>query len=385
MQQLQFNATVTPGSATVTWVSGSNPSSLTAGAWFALASYPVGVRPYVMVIQSVTATSGGGYTLSLTAPWTGAAATNVPAVAQVDFTPAGEALLSQSDGAVVAMLNQNTVVRANNFALATALASYAPLSTLAGYVTNTALAALPSLTDGGCQLRYTSPTTLTLMPMDGATLYVNGTTWQVPSGGVSLSNGGLTAGQLYYVYAQVTNNALALLASQTPPVADAQGRQIQSGNAACRFVGMAFLNNAAGQFQDDTTLRGVASYFHRRTKTAAVAVAGQTFSSTSLVECTAARLLFLAWDDETITQCTVGNGSNSTAGGGIVITPYLDGAYTGDTLFKTTHASAGGICGLAVPHAGPITRGLHFIDPAVATFTGGTATVSFSNVITIRI
>jgi hypothetical protein len=167
---------------------------------------------------------------------------------------------------------------------------------------------------GACRLTYTSATVLTLIRRDGDRLCINGANEQIPAAGVTLSNGGLSANTLYYVYAYMNSGTMTLEASTTGHADDtATGMKIKSGAATRTLVGMA-RTNASSQFVQTSTNLGVITYFNRRLKAIKAAfTADRTTTSTSYTELNSEiRLPFLTWGDNDVVFSVRGASSNDT-------------------------------------------------------------------------
>lgn len=187
---------------------------------------------------------------------------------------------------------------------------------------NTLNTATNALVFGQCRLARTSTTLLTLSPLNGNKLFINGQWRALPAAGVTLSNalalieGGAPAiNTTYNIYAQWDGAAIVLKASATARATDATyGHQIRSGDATSVLVGKAFYN-AAGQFAADTeVLGGVLSWYNRSRKFAVKAfTANRTTSATVGAEINSEiRLSFLSWGDEVAEFKANGSNFNST-------------------------------------------------------------------------
>ena len=170
------------------------------------------------------------------------------------------------------------------------------------------------------RLVYVDATHIALKPFKGADTRIAGRLYQIPSGGVTLTNAGLAANTLYFIYEFLSGTVIALTALTTGHVMDTTagnvGTEVASNNAAYSLVGMVY-TNASGQFQDSPAVRGVASWFNRRRAVLrGAAIVDQTTASTTFVEANAAaRVYFLSWASEATTLHMAGLCYQDTANG----------------------------------------------------------------------
>jgi hypothetical protein len=174
---------------------------------------------------------------------------------------------------------------------------------------------------GQCKLVYTSATQLTLKPFSGQNLKINGGILQVPSAGVTLSNSGLSASTLYYIYAYqpgFTGTTINLVASTsahaTSATAGNVGTEILSGDDHYTLVGMVY-TNASSQFVDSTTNRQVRSWFNESGVTGGssnASVVGTTSASAVELD-TAMRCFAVLWANELFNLCCISQSFASVA------------------------------------------------------------------------
>lgn len=113
---------------------------------------------------------------------------------------------------------------------------------------------------GQCFFGYTSATVCTLSRRDGRYLFIDGKFEEIPSAGVTLSNSGLSASTLYYVYAWMNGGTMELEASATARATDATyGHEIKSGDATRTLVGLLWVNGSS-QFANSRNFRYVRSW-----------------------------------------------------------------------------------------------------------------------------
>jgi hypothetical protein len=184
---------------------------------------------------------------------------------------------------------------------------------------------------GQCRLSVASATSLLLSPHGGRNLNINGAVEQVPSAGVTISNGSLAASTRYFVYAAMSSGTMILELSTTGHETATTGVEVKTGDASRTLVGM-IATNASSQFANSVTSPTCINWFNRRTIIGATpTVSGSTSSSGSFAEITTSgRIPFLAWADEAIEVQVVGSVSNNTAGNiNHSTSPGLDGVEFG--------------------------------------------------------
>jgi len=107
--------------------------------------------------------------------------------------------------------------------------------------------------NGQCRLSVVSTTSLKLAPLDGSQLMIAGIPQNIPSAGVTITNSGLAASTLYYVYAYMNSGTMTLELSATGHATDANtGIEIKSGDkkngaaeGAATVAGKGALRNTA--------------------------------------------------------------------------------------------------------------------------------------------
>jgi hypothetical protein len=183
---------------------------------------------------------------------------------------------------------------------------------------------------GQCRLSVASTTQLKLSPYNGQNIIIGGTVQQVPSAGVTLSNAGLSASTLYYVYAYMSAGTMTLEAVTTAHVTQpSNGVEVKSTDSSRTLVGMIY-TNASSQFVDSLTSRTCLNWFNRRLLVGNAQASNLTFTNTGLAEAsTSARILFLAWADEAVYACVDGFLTASNAPYGVSAQSYVDSAAFG--------------------------------------------------------
>lgn len=108
-----------------------------------------------------------------------------------------------------------------------------------------------NLVNGQCYLSWVSTSSITLLPLNGNVLLINGTAQTVPAAGVSLSNSGLTISTTYNIYAYMNSGTMTLEASVTGHSASSTtGTEIKTGDATRAFVGEVDVDGS-GNFEAD--------------------------------------------------------------------------------------------------------------------------------------
>ena len=181
--------------------------------------------------------------------------------------------------------------------------------------------ALANAFHGQCRLWVDTTSQISLQRQYGAWLPVKiGSTWQaslIPPGGLTLSNSGLVAATLYYIYAFDNAGTLTLEASTTGRTTDAAtGVEINDSFATRTLVGMVFTDaGSPGTFVDSTAKRWCLNWFNRRSLSLTNTFsADRTTTGTSFAELnTEIRMQFLTWADEAVSLSASGTAMNSSA------------------------------------------------------------------------
>lgn len=184
---------------------------------------------------------------------------------------------------------------------------------------------------GQCKLAIASATSIKLSPMNGQSLIIDGVVRAIPSGGVTLTNGGMNINTLYYIYAYMSFGVMTLeFSSTTGHATHTNGVEIKSGDSTRTFVGMVYAN-AAAQFSDGPTLRHVASYFNRSSISGGVTTTGAVaFTPTTPTNIGAALdISFLTFSDEMTDIQVYGVYTNGSATQSVTVQSYVDGAAWG--------------------------------------------------------
>lgn len=232
------------------------------------------------------------------------------------------------------------------------------------------------LSGGQCRLSVASTTSLVLSPYNGNTIIINGAPRQIPSGGVTVTNSGVTANSLRYVYAFMSGANMALEVVATGHSTGADGVEIKTGDPSRSLVGMIY-SNASSQFVDTATARQCLNWFNRRSLNCYV-FSGASFNFTSSVGAevsTTLRASFLSWADEATTAAISGYVSVST--GSIAnVQVSIDGSATlvGGS-FSVFPPSGGGQGGYSSTACLTLAEGLHNSQIWSAVAGGATGTL----------
>jgi phage gp45-like len=171
------------------------------------------------------------------------------------------------------------------------------------------------------RLGVTGTTTINFYPYQGDLIKINGAIYNIPSGGVTLTNSGLAASALYYVYIYNNAGTLTLAVSGTgharSGTAGNIGVEILSGNDAYTLVGMVW-TNASAQFVDNGQFRCCLSWFNRKSQNIGISINNQSNGNingaySSMMGSTQAPIL-LNWADEVVSyavDCQCSANANS--------------------------------------------------------------------------
>lgn len=239
-----------------------------------------------------------------------------------------------------------------------------------------------------CRLNYVSTTQIRLDRKDGQYVFINGTTYSIPSAGVTLAATGLTVGTTYYVYVYDSGGGtLALTASATAYAASTYGYQQITGNGAYHLVGMAYISTGPA-FADSSAQRFVASYYNRRGRTITSAIAGNYNSSTTAIEISSTgRTSFLSWADEDVDIFVGGYATNSVGTGIVNAAVAVDSttAVTGSTAQDQNSSTAGTSGALAARGITNVSEGTSHYATILGWQNFGTATFYLTLVGRVRI
>jgi hypothetical protein len=151
---------------------------------------------------------------------------------------------------------------------------------------------------GRCRLSVASTTSLSLKPLGGNTVVVNGGILRIPAAGISVTNSGLAANTTYYVYLSGTTAAPVLELSATGHSTHTNGVEIKTGDPTRTLVGMV-RTDASILFVDSALLRYCINWFNRRSISCSTYGVGFTVTGGGEVSSTL-RNQFLTWADEAV-------------------------------------------------------------------------------------
>ncbi|MHC2250005.1 hypothetical protein [Bradyrhizobium elkanii] len=158
---------------------------------------------------------------------------------------------------------------------------------------------------GQCKLVMVNSTTLKLIPFNGNLIKINGSLYQIPAAGITMTNAGVAASAKSYIYVKVVGSTLTLQSSTTGHITSSSPGSIGvevmnvAGGEQYTLVGMV-MTGATSNFFDQSDTRWVRSWFNEPGITAA-AYSTNTVSTTSTtpIELDAAvRIWVLLWVGE---------------------------------------------------------------------------------------
>jgi len=226
--------------------------------------------------------------------------------------------LSDVNDAPTALSNLGALAKAGGTMTGLLVLSANPTAALGAAPKQYVDAAIAGLSFGQCYFELVGTTQCKLVRKNGTKLFIDGEWRTIPSAGVTLSNGGLSANTFYYVYAYMSGGTMTLEASTTARATDATyGHQIENGDSSRTLVGAVHMD-ASTQFSDGATNKRVLSWFNRRKKAGTNAfTTGRTFTGASAAEIhTEVRINFITWDDDdpfASMDCRVSNSNGGQA------------------------------------------------------------------------
>lgn len=228
----------------------------------------------------------------------------------------------------------------------------------------------------GGLLTYVSGTQLKFAPFNGNIIRINGVFCTIPDAGVFLSNGGLAASTVYFVYATASGGVVnALEASGTAhapsTTAGNKGTEIKIGDDTRSLVGI-FCTGATTIFNDDQQRRNVRSWFNRRSSTLTGLLNVNSSLGTGLTEVNAAlRTEFTCFPNEAISINSALYWFNNTLGALLTCYLSIDGGVVGNPTVINMDGT-GAVRPLGGPtYAGPLTETRHTIS-VQASISAGT-------------
>lgn len=236
--------------------------------------------------------------------------------------------------------------------------------------------------EGKCRLVYSSSTLLTLQPYQGNQLWIAGANRTINS--PTLSNAGLSASTLYYIYASWDGSTASLLASTTGHVTDPKtGVEIMSGDATKTLVGMIYTGTGSpGTFADSATQRYVASWFNRQARFMETSASGKNISATAAS--LGLTLRFVSWADEAVSASSFGLGAANSAASYVQIFPMVDGSTVSGAQPSTAQESTGGYyLPVSFSRSATLSENAHSVDVSGGV-NSGTGVVSLTHNAVIR-
>ncbi len=155
-------------------------------------------------------------------------------------------------------------------------------------LTAAAVDSIVVLAHGQCRFNVVSASECKLVPYNGNGLVINGKQYRIPQAGVSISNAGLLANTLYYVFAKDDGSGGIALEAALATVGRSlhtDGVMIKTGDPTRTLVGMFNTNTPAG-FISFGTNKWVASWFNRIDNAMAETPVNSPTTSTSYVKLT---------------------------------------------------------------------------------------------------
>lgn len=215
---------------------------------------------------------------------------------------------------------------------------------------------------------------LTLSPIAGNTVDINGTIYQYTTM-PTLAATDLTPDTDYYIYLYDNSGTATLEASATGYTVDTTGRANKTGDATRRLMGMARVITGPA-WADSENQRFVLSRDNRRNITATGAFSGTTSSATLAETTNVERSEFLAWADSSVLITVSGYISNASAtGAGVGIG--VDSATVSSANQTVVSLVAGGSGNAAVSYSAAVADGYHYAT-AIASTSAGTLTLAVS-------
>jgi len=230
------------------------------------------------------------------------------------------------------------------------------------------------------RLVFSSSTQITFQPCKGNLILINGAVYQIPSGGVTVTNSGLSASTLYYVYAYISSGTLTLELSttghSTSATAGNVGTEIKTGDDTSSLVGMVY-TNASIQFVYSATQQRLNSWFNR------IPQQGFLYSGSSvnwaltgaIAELnSAARITFLSWADQVVSINYVISFFNSASGAVLNFYPYMDAAAISGDASTVNGDGTGRVLAASAAASVTLAEGFH-TSSLFGSMSGGTASV----------
>lgn len=169
---------------------------------------------------------------------------------------------------------------------------------------------------GGCRFQFASATSVALKPYNGNGIKINGVYYSIPVAGVvaantstfvsgvSSSNLATSTAYLVYLFNNGGTPALDFWPLSGGHVTDTSagnvGVEVRSNSGSpdsTRTLVGAVLTNASGQFQDSSSVQGVASWFNRRRRSVQTASFTSSTSNSGFTTLANSTVTAFAWSD----------------------------------------------------------------------------------------
>lgn len=216
---------------------------------------------------------------------------------------------------------------------------------------------------GQCRLDIDTQTSIKLKPFNGNKLFINGNYRTIPAAGITLSNAGLAANTLYYIYAYWSGTAIVTTASTgIPKTSLIYGHRVGDNgsgapNETVTLVGMVYMNTSA-QFQQDNAALYVASWFNRKSTLAALNIGSAGGTNSNAYVQMGAFINYLTWGDVAVKFNSCGYFQAAAAGAQGREQLYLDTGLAGPQAIATGYA-AGAFSNMQLSFSTPQTEGKH--------------------------
>lgn len=225
-----------------------------------------------------------------------------------------------------------------------------------------------------CRLVRASATQLTLMPEGGNQIWINGAYRTIPAAGIAVTNAGLAASTIYYVYAYWNGAAIALVCSTNAPAIDTTyGIRIPTATPSYTQVGAVY-TDASVQFQDNPAQRWVASQYNKLRKEMYGPEVSGSVGTTNVEVNSGGRISWLSLGDQAVDIGVVGEMTPSTFDN-CFTNLQLDGGLVGRFL-KPTLGGSGAAANISQRISRTVAAGLHYASLAART-GGSSATVTY--------
>ncbi|WP_233236340.1 hypothetical protein [Bordetella sp. LUAb4] len=231
---------------------------------------------------------------------------------------------------------------------------------------------------GNCRFQSVSASECRLYPFNGNGLIINGRQYRIPVSGVPLASTAAATNGNYVYAADNGSGGLKLEASTTGHTRYADGTEIKIGDPSRILVGYAW-KNGSGNFQNDTTIRGVSSWFNTQHFVAGSTAFSSTTSSNTFVQIITPNYVY-AWAGDSISYALNGYCFNNVAGNSCYVQLVYDGTPAWTQV--ATSATSGAGVPLSMTLISTPTEGLHYVSvSALVTTTASVGTFNVTQMI----